>query len=160
MTPLWLQILQAFSVLCISGVGACLAWQQVQIARVKLQHDLYDRRYRVFDAVRTLLAEVTTHANPPEDAISAFVRGTDDAVFLFDADLVAYLSEIRQRALRLRGINNTLDLLQPGTAQRASAVTTASEHSLWLTEQLDCSVAKFSPFLKLDRRRRWWRLSF
>ena len=61
MIPLWLQILQAFSVLCISGVGAWLAWQQVQIARVKLQHDLYDRRYRVFDATLKFLVEVTGH---------------------------------------------------------------------------------------------------
>ena len=55
MIPWWLQYLQTFALIAIPAVGACLAWQQVQIARVKLQHDLYDRRYRVFEATRKLL---------------------------------------------------------------------------------------------------------
>ena len=125
MIPLWLQILQATAVLCISGVGAWLARQQVQIARVKLQHDLYDRRYRVFEAVRTLLVEVATHAEASNEAVFAFVRGTDDAVFLFDDDLVKYLTEIRHHAARLHAINTVLETLPPETTPRANAVTTA-----------------------------------
>jgi hypothetical protein len=49
--PLWVQLLQALAVPVIAGVGAWVALQQMYLARVKLQHDLFDRRYAVFQAV-------------------------------------------------------------------------------------------------------------
>jgi len=55
MLPLWVKALQALAVPVIAAVGASVAVQQMVIARVKLQHDLYDRRYAVFDAVRAFL---------------------------------------------------------------------------------------------------------
>ena len=72
-------------------VGAWLAWQQVQIARVKLQHDLFERRYNVFAAARRLLAQIDTHRRPSDEDLRAFMLGTSDAVFLFDDDLAGYL---------------------------------------------------------------------
>ncbi len=50
--PLWVQVLQALAVPVIAAVSAWVAWQQMHIARTKLQHDRYDRRYAVFQAVR------------------------------------------------------------------------------------------------------------
>jgi hypothetical protein len=50
--PFWVQVLQALAVPVIAAAGAWVALQQMHIARVKLQHDLYDRRYAVFEAVR------------------------------------------------------------------------------------------------------------
>jgi hypothetical protein len=41
----------------IAAVGARPSAQQMRIARIKLQHDLYDRRYAVFQAVRRFLDE-------------------------------------------------------------------------------------------------------
>lgn len=152
MAPLWLQILQALGVLFISGVGALLARQQVRIARIKLQHDLYDRRYRVFEFARTLLIEVATHADASDEVIYSFVRGTGDAVFLFDDDLVQYLKEMRDHATRLHSIEKVMDTILPDTPQRANAVKAAGEHVVWLTKQLDDLPAKFKPSLQLDKR--------
>ena len=41
MSEQFLPSLQTIAVIAIPLVGAWLAWQQVQIARVKLQHDLF-----------------------------------------------------------------------------------------------------------------------
>jgi len=71
----WLQYLQAFALVAIPPIGAWLAWQQVQIARVKLQHDLYDRRYQVFDATRRLLANVCATGYASDEAQRAFMLG-------------------------------------------------------------------------------------
>jgi hypothetical protein len=57
--PLWVQVLQALAVPVIAAVGAWVALQQMHIARTKLQHDLYDRRYAVFQAVRRFLDEAS-----------------------------------------------------------------------------------------------------
>jgi hypothetical protein len=43
----------------------------VQIARVKLQHDLFDRRYGVFDATRKLLANICAKGNASEEDMRA-----------------------------------------------------------------------------------------
>lgn len=59
--PFWVQVLQALAVPVIAAVGAWVALQQMHIARVKLQHDLYERRYAVFEAVRRFLDEAVSH---------------------------------------------------------------------------------------------------
>jgi hypothetical protein len=162
--PGWLLCLQAVAVIVIPVIGAWLAWQQVQIARVKLQHDLYDRRYRVFDAARRLLAEIGVHRSPSEEAVRAFVLGTSDAPFLFDDDLTSYLKDIQRRALEMKSQyqmlhatdSNSMPIIQVGE-QRANASNAANEHWLWLVEQLDGTVDKFKPFLKLDKAAStWW----
>jgi hypothetical protein len=58
MLPPWVQILQALATPVIAIVGAWVALEQMKIARVKLRHDLYDRRYAVFQSARSLLNEV------------------------------------------------------------------------------------------------------
>ena len=70
------EYLQALAVIAIPLVGAWLAWQQVQIARVKLQHDLFERRYNVFAAARRLLAQIDTHRRPSDEDLRAFMLGT------------------------------------------------------------------------------------
>lgn len=155
MTPLWLQILQAVAVLSISAVGAWLAWQQVQLARVKLQHELFERRYRVFEGTQKfLIAVLTSQGSPPQETVQAFMRATGDAVFLFDSDLAAYLDDMRTRACKLVVLNVTLPTLPLNSTERTDAVTTISAHSLWFTQQLECLIAKFTPALKLDKRER------
>ena len=84
--PLWVQYAQALGalllVLVIGVVGAALTRQQVKIAQVSLQHDLYDRRFAVFEATReflvTILREVSLQARrymrifsptPPQDFV-------------------------------------------------------------------------------------------
>jgi hypothetical protein len=83
--PLWVQYAQALGApslaVVVAAVGAWLAWQQVRIARVRLQHDLYDRRFKIFQAARNFLAEVMTHGYPSDDQVRAYVVGTADAIF-------------------------------------------------------------------------------
>ena len=144
MIPLWLQYVQAVAVVTIAAIGARLAWKQVQIADVKLQHDLYDRRYRVFYAARTLLANIGLKGSASDDDVHAFMRDTSDAVFLFDDELPKYLEEMGKRAFRHAGPVNGDVMIE----------------YMWFGEQLSTLVSKFEPFLKLDKRQRGvaWRL--
>ena len=154
MIPWWLQYLQAFALVTIPPIGAWLAWQQVQIARVKLQHDLFDRRFRVFDAVRRLLANICANGDASDEEIHGFVFARDDAVFLFDDDLVQCLEKMRERALRLQVTNNKGLLETMPEAERHNANIAVSEYKAWFGEQLVGLTGKFKPFLKLDKRQR------
>ena len=99
MLPLWMQYLQAVALLLLPAIGAWIAWQQVQIARVKLQHDLYDRRFAIFNAARKLLLEVTTHGDISDHSVNEYVIATADAVFLLDdPTLCEYLKDLERRS--------------------------------------------------------------
>jgi hypothetical protein len=151
--PLWVRVPQALAVPVIAAVGAWIALQQMSIARVKLQHDLYDRRYAVFDAVRRLLEEAISTKIVSSETFNSFALGTADAAFLFDDDLAAYLKEMRERAAKARSIHIAMEGMPVGD-QRASAAKAAEEPSLWLIDQVRVFDEKFRPFLTLDRRSR------
>jgi hypothetical protein len=60
--PVWVQYAQALGApllaVVIGGFGAWIAFQQMRLARIKVQHDTYDRKYAVFLAVRWVLTVV------------------------------------------------------------------------------------------------------
>lgn len=152
--PFWLQYLQASALIAIPAIGAWLAWQQVQIARIKLQHDLYDRRYRVFDATRRMLANVCAKGSISGEDLRTFTISTGDAIFLFDDDLAKYLDQEMTPHLRaLILIGNVIDDVYV-EERRAEIETEKFDHLKWLNEQLTGLADKFKPFLKLDKRQR------
>lgn len=153
MLPWWVQAVQALAVPVIAVVGTWVAIQQMVIARAKLQHDLYERRYAVFDAVRTYLAEVMSNGIASQETTRTFVLKTGDAEFLFDDELAAYLKEMREHASTARAIHFVIEPLQPGD-RKAAAFSKESEHTMWLVNQMDGLVGRFRPFLRLEKRKR------
>ena len=152
--PCWVQILQALAVPLIAAVGAWVAIQQMRIAKIKLQHDLYDRRYAVFQAVRRFLDEMVANLVVSHDILRAFVIGTADAEFLFPDDLAAYLGEMSRRARTAQSIYMTMQSLPEGSPERAKATLAANEQTRWLVEQIDGLTARFRDVLKLDKHSR------
>jgi hypothetical protein len=149
--PLWVQVLQALAVPVIAAVGAWAALRQMYIARVKLQHDLYDRRYAVFEAVRRFLDEAVSQRIVSRETFSSFALGTADAVFLFDDAIAAYLKKMREHAATAQSIYSVMDAAGD---QQAAASKAAGEHFSWVVNQIDVLEEKFRPFLTLDRRSR------
>jgi len=147
-------IIAAFAAVSVTAYFAWhqkkVAKEQADIAREELRHDLYERRYRVFDAARKLLCEIAVRRTASEDALRAFVIGTGDAVFLFDDDMDAQLKEIHNRALKLQTLNDVLHSMPVGD-QRTETVNQSGEHFGWLINQLEGLVDKFKPFLKLEK---------
>ncbi|HEY2709811.1 MAG TPA: hypothetical protein VGI95_17305 [Caulobacteraceae bacterium] len=146
-------LLQSIGVLAIAAIGAWIAFQQMQMAAVKLQHDLYDRRYRVFEAARKLLAEVTASTRATDETMRAFLIGTGDAIFLFDDSITAYLEEMRLHAAKVTSIGIALETLPVGD-ERGRAAEVRAQHIMWLVEQATGLPAKFKPALQLDARKR------
>jgi len=152
--PSWVQILQALAVPLIAAVGAWIAIQQMRIARIKLQHDLYDRRYAVFQAVRRFLDATVVSLVVSSDILRAFVIGAADAEFLFPDELAAYLGEMSRPARTAQSIYTTMQSLPEGSPERAKATLAANEQTRWLVEQIDGLTARFRDVLKLDKHSR------
>jgi hypothetical protein len=143
--PLWVQILQALAVPTIAVAGAWIAVQQMLIARTKLRHDLYDRRFAVYEAARKLLVEIIQQGHPSREQVREYVIKTADATFLLNDEIAKYLEKIRARASRLRAINATQPHEQIHLQQQDDMLFA------WMTEQLPVGlVEKFKSFLTLE----------
>jgi hypothetical protein len=148
--PEWVQWLQALAVPTIAAVGLLLAWQQVAIARTKLRHDLFDRRFKVFEAARMFLARVMRSGRVSDAHFGDFTTGVIDAQFLLGQEVHAYLFEIRRRAAALQALKETLEPL-PAGAEKTQLAEKAGEELTWLVAQLDVLPDKFKPFLTLEQ---------
>ena len=130
-----------------------VAQQQAELAAIRLQHDLFDRRFKAYDTARALAFEVVTYNNVSTVALSSFIAGASDTVFLFDADITEYLDDMRQRAIRMQQL---VDMLNNPAGWPAEEVTMApaerAELGIWFFDQFTVLVEKFKPFLVLDNR--------
>jgi hypothetical protein len=133
----------------IAKQQSTVAQQQAQLAAVRLQHDLFERRFALFEAARTfLMKEIYPQMNPSTDGIFIFAQQTATAVFLVDEPLKEYLEKLRKSAFELQRLSN-LVALQQGP-NHAENVKQKYELVEWFGGQLDVLVDKFQPFLKLD----------
>ena len=114
--PLWLQYTQALAQALavpiigslIAATGAWIALQQMRIAHTKLRHDLFDRKFTVFEAARKMLYDVIVSNDTSDEAIRIYLLETANAPFLLDRAVVAYLQEIGRRVSTVQVINSTI----------------------------------------------------
>lgn len=153
--PEWMQWLQAISVIFIAGASVAIAsrqattaQQQLIIAKRKLQHDLFDRRFAIFEAARRFLANMLAQARTSEEQDRDFVLATGEARFLLDDDLHSYLDEWRRKASSIRRIELQLESLV-GEEQRKPAVDAKGALLDYFENQYDELINKFRPYLTL-----------
>ena len=75
-----------------------IAWLQLRVARNKLRLDLFDRRYKVYEATRAFLRDSVQTSAQLQHFLSVFNDETSNAEFLFRTDVVNYLAQIRNEA--------------------------------------------------------------
>jgi len=151
---LWIQALGVpFLAVIVAGFGTMIALQQKRLADIRLQADLYDRRYRVLEATRKFLSTITINGAVQLDAYFAFASGTADAVFLFDENVVAYIEKIQENARQLRFMQRRLGDENIPQEQRAKLADQAADLEMQLTGAgvLNELVAAFRPAMRLDR---------
>lgn len=146
-------------VTAIAIVGAGIAWQQMLIARTRLQFDLYDRRYKIFQAARNLLACFVRDGNLSYEEIAEFVLGISDAVFLFDDKMADYLSEMHKRGIDMQIATRKLSE-ELESSERDKILDDKHEQEMWFARILDSDdiTERFKPYLRLQQIDPWKRL--
>ena len=120
--------------------------EQQRIESERLRLDLFDRRYKVYDTARTFLIRVF-EAEGPDIKLFEFNAGTSDAEFLFHRDVVAWLAEVRKRAVHL-GITKTLLSRPPSDDAELLKLANAQNDDLsWLIKQSMAMTDVFMPYL-------------
>jgi hypothetical protein len=148
--PTWISYTQALVVPFVAIVGAVIAFGQLWLARRRMQLDLYDRRYRIFESARQLIVDFMQEGRV--DWIYKYLRDTGDAVFLLDSSVVSYLGELKDRALRLRSSAKALANANDHHPHRELFIDQEADLQSWFSEQYDVLVEKFKPSLQLKSR--------
>jgi hypothetical protein len=134
----------------VSVAVAVFSRWQVRIAREKLRHDLYDRRFAIYMAFHELLVAVSD--KPDKEDLDPELRKANAAwahsPFLLDSQLGNYLKELHDEAFKLNASKNFLH--DPSCWTPANASQLATDKLTFANKVTTELVPEFEHFLKLD----------
>lgn len=146
--PAWVHYAQALVVPVLTVAGIAIAWGQFSLARMRIKLDLYDRRYKLFDSARRLIAEIVREGRSRNQDVLLFLRETGDAVFLLDRNVVNYFEELKNKSFRLTFLTTIMANNQH--PQRDAAIDEETELLRWFSEQFDVLVEKFKAIVAVE----------
>jgi len=98
----------------IGFLAVWIAYQQHSTQKRQLKLSLFDRRWKVFDAVRTLIGVIIARANVTQDELRTFLTNTSGSEFLFGPEIQGFSKSIYDRAVELEMLRS---LPAPDAAQ-------------------------------------------
>jgi hypothetical protein len=130
------------------GIIALLQWR---LARNKLRLDLFDRRYKIYEETQTFVDSINNDPGNVDSYLNAFNAGTSNAGFLFDADVVNYIKQVREKAAYMRTARTLYEAeerkSQPNEAERVRNIERYEADRAWLIEQATAMTKTFTPYL-------------
>jgi hypothetical protein len=104
--PDWVQYIQALAptvvAFIIGGVAAYIAWRQWETANHRLRLDLYEKRFGVYSAAKTLLNRAALHGAVRMEDVGEFYDGVRGAEFLFDGETKDFVMTLGTMAIKAR----------------------------------------------------------
>ncbi len=133
----------------VAVLVALITWSQWATNRARLRHELFDRRYEVYEQIAAFIAEILTSGRVPQGEPEGFRHRTKTAYFLFacDNDIKVLITEISQKAADLQGWEATLESLSGEERQKNLEAQRAVKD--WLKQTLDSLETRFEKYLKL-----------
>ena len=125
---------------------AFVAWQQWKVAQNKLRLDLFDRRYKIYEAAERFVTDITSSGKFSHGKYLKFCAETTGVGFLLGHEVDVYLMEVRRHAVSLRTIQQSYQGLSVGD-DRSRLVDMETEHFLWFGEQVFDLPDVFRPYL-------------
>lgn len=125
------QIVQGALLVLIALIGAAIAYGQYRNAALKLQLDLFDRRFKVYEATGTIMTAMSLRKTLTLTEFMDFRRETSGAYHFFGPEVDDYLAELTTRAMSMvdvsaKSIADT-ESVQLSTAELLEA--TSKEHA-------------------------------
>jgi hypothetical protein len=102
----------------IAAIVALISIQQYLLARERFKLDLFEKRFSVFKATETFLNDAIRDHHISWENLQKFDRDTQTASFLFDEDIVGFLTEIRTKANIATTCYKQQEDCEPGSPER------------------------------------------
>lgn len=147
--PHWTAYVTALFTPVVAVLGAAIAYRQWQLAQNKLKLDLFDRRFKVYEAARNLLASIMRTGSVEDQELSKYFLATREAKWLFGPEVAEYLDKpLFKKASELLVLADELEGVPVGEI-RTKNVQSQREIKDWLLAQHDILDRCFSPYLQL-----------
>jgi len=146
-----ISIFQGLLTPLIALIAVGIAFAQWWTSRNRLKLDLFDRRWTIYEATRTMLAEIFAQARSSRESQRAYLQGIREAEWLFDETVAHYLTkEFWKRIVELDAANSMIEPTTQGS-ERQGAINKKWEIMQWMTEQDPIVDAMFGRFLQMDQ---------
>ncbi|HYX09249.1 MAG TPA: hypothetical protein VE912_21120 [Bacteroidales bacterium] len=145
--PTWIDILTALLTPTIALAAVLITWQQVRISRNRLKHELFDRRYKLYEAARDLIGHSVSRGHPTDEELFDFVLKTRESEFLFDKNVSEYLNEIYNKAVDIQICHAEMEGLVG--EEKSKNIDERRELLKFMGKQPQILRDKFASYLKL-----------
>jgi hypothetical protein len=130
----------------LGAVVTIVAVLQWRIARNKLRLDLFDRRYKVYEATQKFVDSINRDPEHVGSYLNDFNVGTSNAEFLFDADVLNYIKLVRKNAVHMQTARVLYESEQD-SEERTRNIEKYQADREWLIEQATAMTKTFAPYL-------------
>lgn len=142
-----IDVLSALLTPTIAILGSFIAWQQWRINRLRLKHELFDRRYQQFEATRDFLGTIMTRGHVHREEELKWIQATRGSRFLFDRRMATYFEEVFKKSTDLQALTAVFEGLGGDESSRNFDRQQAIKG--WFMEELRNLERRFSPYLQL-----------
>lgn len=145
-------IVISLTTIVIAAIVAWTGWQQHRLAKEKLKLDLFEKRFSVYKGVQKFLSQIRLEGKPNLDHLWELQKTTQEAEFLFEAEIPKYIDSIRSKALKLRAIQSKYENMPSGDEGNRLA---DKEDTIFteLNDELPTLSKLFMPYLKFSKWR-------
>jgi len=97
----WVDITSALLTPVIAIIGIGIAILQWRINRSRLRHELFEKRYAIYEATLLYLGQLIRTAKMNDVERVTFLQNTKGAFVLFDDEIVKYLKTLHDKSIDL-----------------------------------------------------------
>ena len=132
----------------IAVLIAIITWREWITNRSRLRHELFERRYAIYEEIAGFIATILQQGKIPDGEPLGFSRRTKKAYFVFgcDNDIKKLCDDIYRNAVDLHVLGN-LDSLSP--EQRKENVEKQRKVQEWFINTLNSMGSRFEKYLML-----------
>ena len=128
---------------------AIITWQEWMTNRARLRHELFERRYAVYEQIRGFISTVLQSGDVTDEEFNEFGRKTKTAYFIFSSDIQIkeLIKDINDSAAKLHALKETLNTTTGQERKRnVEGQTAIRKHLMKINESME---QRFEKYLKL-----------
>jgi len=135
----------------VAALVAVITWRQWVTNRARLRHELFDRRYTIYEQIAGFMAGVLQSGAVEAGAAFDFLRQTKRAYFAFACDeaVKRLVEDIYKQAILLHALQAKQKALPAGDALNSN-VDKQGQVLEWFNTTLSSLEDRFEEYLRLE----------
>lgn len=115
---MFVDTVNALATTLIAALVALITWKQWATDRARLRHELFERRYEIYERIAAFLSDVAIEGRVSPNRDFQFLRETKRAYFVYGGDqkIADLISAIYKQAVQLQALHDE----RPDSRERTS----------------------------------------